>query len=178
MNSFEKLADDLSAAGLWSRLPAAVRAAAMEAVRRGEYPPTAAYDDPDDDLFAYFVDGEEMSEGGVEEFLREVSPAMAEAGVPLSVATGTAAGDAYVVTINGEDCVVLENSYEADWLEATMRPLRHLNRLLARTQSGLRWHVLSPGENDGWAFLIEPRVALVMARSGLFSASDVPVEVV
>jgi hypothetical protein len=102
---------------------------------------------------------------------------MADEGVSLSFSTGDDANDAYVVTINGEDCVVLENRFEADWLGATIRPLRHLNLLLTQSRSSLRWHVLYAGGNDGWALLIEPRVARVIALSGLFRDSEIPTEV-
>jgi hypothetical protein len=174
MPKADELAEGLLAAGLWDELPPDQRSAAAAAVRTGVYPFNAA-----DVPVLYDADGEELAEGEGEEFLTSLAPAMLVAGVQLEVATAEPSDDSddsYAVLINGTRCLIAESRFDVSWLDATVIPLAQLNALLARAGSPLRWHTLLAGGNDGWALLIEPSVAHLMTRSGLFDAKDVPSE--
>jgi hypothetical protein len=174
MEKADELADGLLSTSLWKELPPADRWAAAAAVRNGEYPFNAA-----EIPVLYDADGEELAEGDVEEFLTTLAPAMRTAGVELTVSTAEPvddADDSYTVLINGARCSIAESRSDVSWLDATVKPLAQLNALLARAGSPLRWHTLQAGGNDGWALLIEPSVADLMTRSGLFDAKDIPSE--
>jgi hypothetical protein len=104
---------------------------------------------------------------------------MRAAGVELTVATAEPlddTDDSYTVSINGTPCLIAESRSDASSLDATVKPLAQLNTLLAGAGSPLRWHTLQAGGNDGWALLIEPSVADLMTRSGLFEPTDIPSE--
>lgn len=172
MQKADALADGLLATSVWNELPPAERSAAAEAVRNGEYPFNAA-----EIPVLYDADGEELAEGDVEEFLTTLAPPMRAAGVELTVSAAEPvddADDSYALLINGTRCQIAESRFDVSWLDATVKPLAQLNTLLTRAGSPLRWHTLQAGSNDGWALLIEPSVAELMTRSGLFDANDIP----
>lgn len=170
----EELAEGLVAAGLWDELAPEQRSVAVAAVRSGVYPFNAA-----EIPALYDADGEDLAEGEVEEFLATLAPAMQAAGVELTVSTAEPLNDeddSYTVMINGARCQIAESRSDVSWLDATVKPLAQLNVLLAGAGSPLRWHTLQAGGNDGWALLIQPSVAHLMTRSGLFDARDIPSE--
>jgi hypothetical protein len=174
MQKPDELADGLLATSLWNELPPDERSTAAAAVRNGDYPFNAA-----DVPVLFDADGEELAEGEVEQFLTTLAPAMREAGVELTVSTAEPLNDeddSYAVMINETRCLIAESRFDVSWLDATVKPLAQLNALLARAGSALRWHTLQAGGNDGWALLIEPSVADLMTRSGLFDPQDVPSE--
>lgn len=174
MQRADELAEGLLATSLWNELAPAERSAAAAAVGNGGYPFTVA-----DVPVLYDADGEDLAEGEVEEFLTTLAPAMRAAGVELTVSTAEpldGEDDSYAVLINGTRCLIAESRFDVSWLDATVKPLAELNALLARVGSPLRWHTLLAGGNDGWALLIEPSVADLMARSGLFEPKDIPSE--
>ncbi|MFG2944180.1 hypothetical protein [Streptomyces adustus] len=168
------LAEALNRYGLWDHLPAEQRAAAMTEVAAGSYP---LHFGVLTEHVEFFADGEDLAEGGVEEFLRTLAPALARCGVALEVETIRDTDD-YTVSINGIRYVLLkpEDLEHGDsWVLATVRPLAVVNRLLAAAgRSPLRAHTLYTGGNDGFALLMDPQAAEAMRASGLFPAHEVP----
>ncbi|MGW2822421.1 hypothetical protein ACWC24_15635 [Streptomyces sp. NPDC001443] len=167
------MAEALNRYGLWDHLPAELRESAMAEVATGCYP---LQWDHLLDRIAFFSDGEEMAEGGVDRFLRTLAPALLRYGVALEVETIRDAED-YTVSINGIRCVVLgSEDRDADtWALATIRPLAVVNRLLAAAgRSALRAHTLGPSGNDGFVLLMDPRAAEAMRASGLFAEHEAP----
>ncbi len=158
------MAEALNRYGLWDHLPAELRESAMTEVATGCYPLHL-------DLL------EELAEGGVERFLRELAPALARYGVVLEIETVPDADD-YTVSINGIRCVVARpEDWEGGdpWALSTVRPLAVVNQLLAAAgRSALRAHTLCAGGNEGLVFLMDPRAAEAMRASGLFPEHEVP----
>ena len=120
-----------------------------------------------DDL-NFHADGEDLAEEGVEDLLREMTPALRRFGVELEVRTlsGTGADEGYVEDINGRRCLVLDAEdwrYNSPWFEATVRPLAIVNDLLAAAGASVRVFTLYTGENDGRALLLDPAVSRVVA---------------
>ncbi|MPY31298.1 hypothetical protein FNH09_08290 [Streptomyces adustus] len=169
------LAEALNHYGLWDHLPAEQRGSAMADVAAGSYPLRLGLLL---EQIVFWADGEELAEGGVEEFLRTLAPALARCGVVLEVETIRDTDD-YTVSINGTRYVVLrpeDREHGDSWALATVRPLAVVNRLLAAAgRSPLRVHTLhTTGGNDGLALLMDPRAAEAMRASGLFSEHNVP----
>ncbi|WP_260709531.1 NADAR family protein [Dactylosporangium aurantiacum] len=92
----------------------------------------------------FHADGEELAEGGVEDVLREMAPALRRCGAALRVPTVSGNNDdgGYVVEINGRRCLVLdagqwwttsEHSFQAQKFPGT----RHAE-LIRRTATPLR----------------------------------------
>lgn len=168
------MAEALNRYGLWDHLPAELRESAMTEVATGCYPLNFEL------LFEqieFHADGEELAEGGVEEFLRALAPALVRYGVTLEVETVPDADD-YMVSINGIRCVVWRpEDWEGGdpWALSTVRPLAVVNRLLAAAGRGAqRAHTLYAGGNEGLVFLLDPRAAEAMRASGLFPEHEVP----
>ncbi|MFF3417906.1 hypothetical protein ACFYW9_24865 [Streptomyces sp. NPDC002698] len=168
------MAEALNRYGLWDHLSAELRESAMTEAATGCYPLDF---DVLRDQVEFFADGEELAEGGVERFLRELAPALVRYGVVLEVETVRDADD-YTVSINGIRCVVLRPSdWESGspWALSTVRPLAVVNQLLAAAgRSALRAHTLCTGGNEGIVLLMDPRAAEAMRASGLFPEHEVP----
>ncbi|KAB1982814.1 hypothetical protein [Streptomyces triticiradicis] len=168
------MAEALDRYGLWDHLSAELRESERTEVATGCYPLNFELLH---ERTEFFVDGEEMAEGGVDRFLRELAPALVRYGVVLEVETVRDADD-YTVLINGIRCVVLRSGEWEDgdtWALATVRPLAVVNRLLAAAgRSTLRAHTLCTGGNEGILLLMDPRAAEAMRASGLFPEHEVP----
>lgn len=168
------MAEALDRYGLWDHLSAELRESERTEVATGCYPLNFELLH---ERTEFFVDGEEMAEGGVDRFLRELAPALVRYGVVLEVETVRDADD-YTVLINGIRCVVLRSEEWEDgdtWALATVRPLAVVNRLLAAAgRSTLRAHTLCTGGNEGILLLMDPRAAEAMRASGLFPEHEVP----
>jgi hypothetical protein len=168
-----QLADSLAQHGLWRHLDEEQRAAARRDVATG-CPPLDF-----DVLYGavqFFADGESIAEHGVGRFLHELGPGLARLGLAVSV-SDVAAGDSYVVEIDGVRCTVWErtdwdNGVDV-WAQATIRPLAVVNTLLA-SLTKVRAHTLYAGLNHGFALLIEPGIVDAMRASGLFVDSELP----
>jgi hypothetical protein len=170
-----KLARALADAGFWVGLPPAEAQAQQRQVAAGGYPFTCAVLEP----LTFFADGEDLAEGGVEELLREMTPALLRFGVALQVETISEGdtGVAYVVRINGRDCTVLDDDdlrYNWPWFEATVRPLSVVNDLLHAAGTQTRVLTLHTGGNEGLALLLDPTIVDIIRRSGLLTAGNLP----
>lgn len=174
----EELAAALDATDLWRDFDDDTRKAARRQVAGGEYP----FNLDLLDSCVLFADGEDLAEGGVEEFLNELGPIVAREGVQLQVRRlidpyGEMQADRYVVEINGEPCLIWteENAANEDaWAQATVRPLARVNELLAATGSGKRMFTLYTGGNEGLAYLLDPDVVAAVRASGLIESRDTP----
>src|SRR5260221_11680672 len=172
------LAWELAEAGLWAHLPPDIRDAEQRAVAAGGFP-----------LYTehlrgtmFDLDGEDLAEGGVEEFLQTISPELERHGLPLETDINPGNVDpadeaSYLIGINGVICVILteeEDDSPYSWYLAAVRPLMVVNDLLGRAGSAVRMFTLSVGENDGSALLLDPRIPAAMRESGLFEDRDIP----
>lgn len=171
-----ELAKVLGRLGMWDGLDPEAAAAQAAEVAAGGYPLTL----PVFDGLSFDADGEDLAEGDVDVLLQEMAPALHRFGVDLQVRIVELPGvdeDPFLVEINGRICAVWEpadwDSGRA-WYVATVRPLAVVNELLAEAGARVRVHVLAPGENDGTAFLVDPRVVEAMRSSGLFQPKDLP----
>jgi hypothetical protein len=79
-----RLAGELARFGLWDHLPDPQRSAAIAETEMGYMP---FHTDYIEDQLEFSVDGEDLAEGGVEDFLAELAPALQRYGVPLQVET-------------------------------------------------------------------------------------------
>jgi hypothetical protein len=172
----EGLAGEL-AAEAWDGWEPAMAALRHEGALEGRSPLDADVVDG-----AWFpADGEDLAEGGVEDLLRAMAPALLRHGVELEVTAGEYPDDteeeAYVIAINGRRCRILgsgDSDYNGDWYNATVRPLAMVNELLAEAGATVRVFTLFTGGNEGQALLLDARVPAAMARSGQFAAHEVP----
>lgn len=180
------LAEAIDRAGLWEHLPAEARAKEVSEVASGRYPLSL---EALDGHVVFDADGENLAEGGVEQFLAELAPALARHEVMLEVGPvdwgpddGHELSGNYVLPINGIRCVILERqdwerqNWErgTPWELATTRPLAVVNQLLAAAGSPVRAHTLYAGGNEGLVFLMSPQVAQAMRASGLFPEREIP----
>jgi hypothetical protein len=178
-----ELARTLRELGMWRHFAEAEAAAGERAVAQGAYPfGGKATLDEEPGLQYFFVDGEAMAEGGVNRVLAEFEPALRAHGVELQVENvnrpivGDGAGD-YVVAINGRRCVVWTQAdwaAQRAWVVATIRPLAVINDLLAEAGAVPRLFTLYAGGNDGFAWLLDPRIVAAIAGSGLVEERQVP----
>lgn len=163
---------------MWRHLPVDVVAEQAREVAGGRYP--FLLPDEDMDVSYFLVDGQAMAEGGVEDRLRAMAPALGLHGVELQaelVDLPRADEGDYVVAINGRRCRVWGPEdwpgYRA-WETATVRPLAVVNDLLAEADAVARLFVLNAGGNEGVAWLLDPRIVAAVDRSGLVVAGEVP----
>jgi hypothetical protein len=165
---------------MWDHLPDAEAEAAQRWVAEGKYPLVSFGEEPG--LRWFFVDGEEMAEGGVARVLRELAPGLATCGIELQIETVNepimVEDGGYVVAINGRRCVVWRPEdwpAQRPWEVSTVRPLAVINDLLADVGATKRLFTLGAGGNEGIAWLIDPRIAAAIADSGLVQESGLPV---
>jgi hypothetical protein len=126
------------------------------------------------DEAGWLVDGEELTDGSVEQLLDEISPALAERGVGLVVETIEGPWDdssaGYKVRINGLDVDLYRFDpnepnvplAEDPWTDCTLRPLAVINALLSEANARDRIAVRRPGANDGMAYLLPMEVISVL----------------
>jgi hypothetical protein len=174
------LARELADAGLWAHLPSDVQEAERRAIAAGGYP----FASGNLDGFVMFpMDGEDLAEGGVEDFLITMRPGLERYGIPLEIDSnpspdGPAEEDSYIIGINGIKCIILtEEELDSDysWYLASVRPLIVINEILDQARFAVRVLTLNAGENDGFALLINLRIPAIMRESGLFKDRDIPV---
>jgi len=173
------LARELADAGLWAHLPPDVRDMEQRAVAAGAFPFSS---ENLDGTVVFLMDGEDLAEGGVTEFLQTISPELEHHGLPLEIDINPGNVDpadqaSYLIGINGVICVILtEEEAESPyaWYLATVRPLMVVNDLLGQAGSAVRMFTHNTGENDGLALLIDPRIPTTMRASGLFEDHDIP----
>jgi hypothetical protein len=175
-----RLAHELAIAGLWAHLPSDAQQAAWRAVVAGGYP----FDlDALDGFVMFLMDGEDLAEGGVEDFLMTMRAGLERHGISLDIDRNPsldtpAEEDSYVIGINGIKCVILmEEKFDSDysWYLASVRPLIVVNKILDQSGSAVRMFTLNAGGNDGFALLVSPMVPAAMRESGLFGDRDIPV---
>ena len=122
----------------------------------------------------------------VDAWLR-VAPALSGLGVELAVETIEGPWDessrGYAIRINGIDVELYRfdpnepNLPLADdpWMDCTLKPLAVVNRLLAEQHAAERVVVVTPGGNDGTAFLLPLDAIAVLASASVLDAQDRPV---
>ncbi len=169
-----ELAIRLRELGLWRDLSDDIVQANVDAVAAGGHPWSTEMAE----TVQFMADGEELAEGGVEEFLEQVAPVMATHGVTLEFETRCdSPEEGYVIDINGVPVEMWgPNAWENDstWTTATVRPLERLNALLHEVGSELRFHSLYTGANDGIAMLIDPEIVRLLDDHRLLSKGERP----
>jgi hypothetical protein len=179
-DQWAELARTLRGLGMWAHLSEDEAAGAERWVAEGKYP-FVPFAEEEPGLRWFFVDGEEMAEGGVDRELRALAPGLRTCGIELQIETVNLPsrvedGD-YVVAINGRRCVVWSPedwSAQRAWKVSTVRPLAVLNDLLAEVGATKRLFTLSAGANEGIAWLLDPRIVAAVADSGLVRERGVP----
>jgi hypothetical protein len=180
-NAWQRLAADLDAAGFWADMAVADRERLRATVAAGGSPFSGLEE------AGWLVDGEELADGSIEQLLNEMSPALAERGVELLVETIEGPWDdgsgGYKLRINGVDVDLYRFDpdepklplAEDPWTDCTFRPLAVVNRLLADAGARERIAVVSPGANDGMAYLLAADAIFVLTKSPVVAAEDRPV---
>jgi hypothetical protein len=175
-----ELATQLDSLGLWRDLGEAKRNEARNAVAGGAHPWSTEIAPS----VQFVADGEDLAEEGLEDFLKEVAPAVMTLGVELEVTselTDSGEDSRYAVTINGKS-VEIYNGLDAfertdesfPWYAANVRPLARVNELLAEAGAKERFFVLYPGTNDGSALLIDPAIPAAMTKAGFVDPKETP----
>jgi hypothetical protein len=175
-----ELATQLDSLGLWRDLGEAERNEARNAVAGGAHPWSTEIAPS----VQFVADGEDLAEEGLEDFLKEVAPAVKTLGVDLEVTselTDSREDSRYAVTINGKS-VEIYNGLDAfeqtdetfPWYAANVRPLSRVNELLADAGAKERFFVLYPGTNDGSALLIDPAIPAAIAKAGFVDPNETP----
>jgi hypothetical protein len=181
----EALARLLAESGLWDGLPETTQAAEHTRVAEGEYPFTG---EAINEHVMFHADGERLAEFGIERFLQELAPVVSRYGVSLHVERitdfaefGEVPYPPYPpVIVNGRRVMFIDRDegdgeYEDSlWYLATVRPLACVNDLLAAAGATVRFHTINTGTEDGFALLIDPRVAEAVRASGKWGDSSVP----
>ncbi len=174
-----ELARTLRSLGMWRHLLEDEAVAAERMVAAGQYPFVSLGEEPG--VRWFFVDGEEMAEGGVDRVLRDMAPGLRTCGIELRIDTVNEPvkvdeGD-YVVAINGRRCVVWRPedwAAQRPWEVSVVRPLAVVNDLLAEAGATKRLFTLRAGSDDAIAWLLDPRIVAAVADSGLVRESGVP----
>ena len=177
-----ELARRLDRAGLWRGLSDQTRQQSIDAVATGTHPWATEFSEE----VQFFADGEELAEGAVEGFLRQLAPRLGELGVEFTVRLVSAPeSGTYSVAINDATIelytpAVWHSTVETDqpWYSATVRPLAALNRLLAAAGVDDRLFTLYAGGNEGIVLLISPSVVDALRDSGLAQGKELPIEAV
>jgi hypothetical protein len=113
----------------------------------------------------WFVDAENLAEGEVEVMLLEMRKSLKKCGVKLQVRTIMSPDEedstGYRVSINGVETEIFSYRFGSDvemdvddpWMEATLRPLAVVNRLLEQAGTVYRLSVFEPGGVDTMVLL-------------------------
>ena len=111
------------------------------------------------------ADAEDLAEGGVGDFLREIEPFLRQQGVTLSQVEDRFGEDSYGVVVNGKtyliyDAQELQRTQQElglSWGLSTMRSFALVNGLLADAGSGERLYAVNGG-NDLFGFFLTPEL--------------------
>ena len=129
----------------------------------------------------YFADGEDLAEGGVGAFLRELQPVLREMRVRrlrIRETVEDANGD-YTIQVNGHRYLVLDHDdprFELFWGIASHAAVNIVNDLLVAARSPERaWGVNHPASNDFAVFLLTKPQRDELAR--ILGEEDAPFEV-
>lgn len=185
----ERLARALDETGLWRSADPAERRAQLAAIRAGAYPlDLAIFED-----VRFPADGGRLADGGIADLLDAMAPALAEHGIVLRVRVLAHSDREYAVDINGETCVIWDETVPAlipaqraagltqpvagappVGHAATVRPLAVVNDLLAHGGATVRVFTLYTGDAEGTAFLLDLRVIRALKASGLYDRRELP----
>jgi hypothetical protein len=177
-----ELARTLRELGMWENFSEEDAVVGEREVAAGSYPfGGKATLDEEPGLRYFFLDADTMAEGRVKQALADFEPALHTHGVDLqvedvSLPVGINDGD-YIVAINDRRCVVWTPS---DWtaqralVMATVRPLALINDLLSEAGAAPRLFTLYAGSNDGFVWLLDPRIVAAVADSGLVEPDEIP----
>jgi hypothetical protein len=124
----------------------------------------------------YFADAEDLAEGGVGDFIREVEPFLAAHGVKLPKIEEDASGTDYVVSVGG----VARRIYDAAEMERDMteeerglvwglsmaRGFRIVDELLAKAGSAERTYAINGGNDLMALFLTAEMHEVIMQQPG------------
>jgi hypothetical protein len=124
---------------------------------------------------AWWVDGEDLAEGEVEQWLARLAPALLGCGAAVDGATAESPHQeesrGYEVTLGGERVRLFGwadgepgvPDTDDPWRDCTVLPAAALNRRLAAAGSSRRLGLLAPGANDGLAVLADPAALASLA---------------
>jgi hypothetical protein len=169
----------LDAAGLWDRLPRALRAQERRHVELTGDDLRHGLDYRDRQFFA---DGENLFECGAEALFDELAPSLAEFGLALDVVALSdpycpppPGSEEYILEVNGMRCAVWAAGNDLSrgngWYVSVVRPLIVINELLESVGARERVYADLAGE---CVFLLptEARAVLVDAELGRWSPSS------
>ena len=171
MNPFEQLLSALDQAGLWRHASADdATSARSELLERQAASWTGGG--------AWWVDGEDLAEGYVEQWLRAMAAPLRDCGVELQVATATSPHDeastGYAIVINGtglplflyDPAEPMTPTSDDPWTDCQVLPAARVNDLLQSAESQCRLVIFWPGGNDGFAVLGPESVLRQVMASG------------
>jgi hypothetical protein len=167
-----RLIDALEAMGFYSHTPreqvARVKAEAA----------TSAYLFGSDTRRDYDADAEELAEGNVADFVRDLSAFLDREGVRIeSLDQDFEIGGGYSVTVSGTryEMYSREECETGDiWLLTAKRAIAMVNDLLITAQSNERVFALYGG-NDLRAIFLTPQMHELIVASGLLAPTEIPV---
>ncbi|MEU4426183.1 hypothetical protein AB0F81_36650 [Actinoplanes sp. NPDC024001] len=163
MESFEELLHALDRAGLWSEIPKAGKRDVVAALTSGKEVTWRAGG-------VWNVDGEDMADGDVEQWLTSMADPLRDCGVDLRVDSVIRPHDpestGYAISVNGQRLDLYSfvegephlPDVEDAWTDCSVRPAARVNSLLATAGSSRRVALFWPGWNFGTAVLGEERV--------------------
>jgi len=171
MEAYKRLIDDLERAGLFKHTDRELVAEAKAEAKREGY------------MFAgsterdYLIHPDELAEGGVKVFLREVAPFLKREGVELNgIEENFEAGGEYSITVNGEQYVMYSGAGlkpEEQQVLTTRRAFALINTLLERAGSGERVYLFRNG-NETWAVFLTPELFEIISQSSLVYDENKP----
>ncbi len=171
IEAYKRLIDDLERAGLFKHTDRELVAEAKAEAKRGGY------------IFAgsterdYPIHPDELAEGGVKVFLREVAPFLKREGVELNdIEENLEAGGEYSITVNGERYVMYsgaELKSKEQQILTTRRTFALINTLLERARSGERIHLFRNG-NETWAVFLTSELFEIISQSSLVHDENKP----
>jgi hypothetical protein len=131
----------------------------------------------------FMADAEDLAEGGVGQFLREVAPFLAAQGVKLPTIEEDTSEDGYVVRVGGVahqmyDAADLERDSSGEeggliWGLSAVRGLRIVDQLLAAAGSAERAYAINGG-NDLFVLFLTPELHRVIMEQPDASRHDGP----
>jgi len=126
----------------------------------------------------FHSDAEELAEGRIGDFLREIEPFLNRQGITLSVVEDHFEDDGYSLTVNGKtyliyDADALENRSGRIWGLSTVRTFEIVNGLLTSSGSNERLYAVNGG-NDLFGFFLTPELREVICSHPHAAPRDRP----